>query len=80
VRDLAKQLGVAVNTVAKSYRELEAAGLVETRGRGGTVVSAGGDRGRQRVVAAAHGYAKLARDVGVGADDALRIVSAALGP
>jgi len=42
VRQLADDLGLAVNTVARSYRELEAAGMVETRGRGGTVVTAGG--------------------------------------
>lgn len=39
VRALATQLGLAANTVARSYRELEAAGFVETRGRGGTVVA-----------------------------------------
>ncbi|WP_157601873.1 GntR family transcriptional regulator, partial [Promicromonospora kroppenstedtii] len=32
VRALAADLGIAVNTVARAYRELEAAGLVETRG------------------------------------------------
>ena len=39
VRSLAVQLGLAANTVARSYRELEASGFVETRGRGGTVVA-----------------------------------------
>jgi DNA-binding transcriptional regulator YhcF (GntR family) len=38
IRQLASQLGLAVNTVARAYRELEAAGVVETRGRNGTVV------------------------------------------
>lgn len=38
VRQLAGDLGVAVNTVAKAYRQLEEEGHVETRGRGGTVV------------------------------------------
>ena len=33
VRLLATHLGLAVNTVARSYRELELAGVVETRGR-----------------------------------------------
>jgi GntR family transcriptional regulator len=41
VRRLAEELGLAVNTVARTYRELEAAGLVVTRGRNGTVVAAG---------------------------------------
>jgi DNA-binding transcriptional regulator YhcF (GntR family) len=52
VRQLADDLGLAVNTVARSYRELEAAGLVETRGRGGTVVTTGGDQARERLLAA----------------------------
>lgn len=38
VRTLATRLGVAVNTVAKAYRQLEEEGHVETRGRGGTLV------------------------------------------
>lgn len=40
VRQLAQELGLAANTVARAYRELEQAGLVETRGRHGTVVAA----------------------------------------
>ena len=39
IRALADELGLATNTVARAYRELEAAGLVLTRGRAGTVVS-----------------------------------------
>ncbi|KUG54341.1 GntR family transcriptional regulator [Serinicoccus chungangensis] len=38
VRRLAADLGIATNTVAKAYRQLEEEGHVETRGRGGTVV------------------------------------------
>jgi DNA-binding transcriptional regulator YhcF (GntR family) len=80
VRQLAADLGLAVNTVARTYRELEAAGLVETRGRGGTVVTAGGDQARERVQAAAARYAALAREVGLSADEALRLVGTALNP
>src|SRR5690606_20617851 len=40
VRTLAAELGIAPNTVARAYRELEADGLVETRGRNGTVIRA----------------------------------------
>lgn len=40
VRRLADRLGLAPNTVAKAYRELEAAGWVHTAGRHGTVVAA----------------------------------------
>ena len=39
VRRLAGDLGIAPNTVARTYRELEQAGLVRTAGRRGTVVA-----------------------------------------
>lgn len=39
VRQLAADLGVAPGTVARAYRELEQDGMVETRGRHGTVVT-----------------------------------------
>ncbi|MET7403893.1 GntR family transcriptional regulator, partial [Dactylosporangium sp. NPDC005572] len=48
VRALAAELGLAVNTVARAYRELEEAGLVETRGRAGSFVSAAGQESRER--------------------------------
>lgn len=40
IRHLANDLGVAAGTVARAYRELEADGLVATRGRHGTSVLA----------------------------------------
>ena len=40
MRALAADLGVATGTVARAYRELEAAGLVASRRRVGTVVTA----------------------------------------
>jgi DNA-binding transcriptional regulator YhcF (GntR family) len=80
VRRLADDLGLAVNTVARAYRELEAAGLVETRGRGGTVVTAAGDAARERLLHAAHAYATLARSLGVSAREAVGLVRAALAP
>lgn len=78
VRALASHLGVAANTVARSYRELEAAGLVETAGRAGTLVSAGGREGRLQLVIAAQTYAALSASLGVEADEARNIVLAAL--
>lgn len=39
VRQLATELGLATNTVARAYRELEADGVVATQGRRGTFVS-----------------------------------------
>lgn len=78
VRGLATALGLAANTVARAYRELETAGLVQTRGRGGTTVSAVGDQSRERVQAAAYNFAALAKELGVSADVALRMTQAAL--
>lgn len=80
VRRLADDLGLAANTVARAYRDLEAAGLVETRGRGGTIVTAGGDRGREQLLAAARRYAVLAHDLGIEPGEALRLVRTALDP
>lgn len=77
VRRLADDLGLAVNTVARAYRELEAAGLVETRGRAGTVVSAAGDRAKERLVKAARAYAQVARETGVDVDGAVDVLRAA---
>ena len=78
VRQLATDLGLAVNTVARAYRELEAAGLVETRGRHGTVVAPGRDDATDRLHRAATGYAAEAVRLGVPAERALALVRAAL--
>jgi len=43
VRELAARLGVNPSTVARAYRELEQAGVIETHGRRGTLVAARGD-------------------------------------
>jgi GntR family transcriptional regulator len=40
VRTLAYQLGLAPNTVARAYRELEHEGFLRTQGRNGTTVAA----------------------------------------
>ncbi|MCC3291102.1 GntR family transcriptional regulator [Arthrobacter sp. zg-Y1110] len=79
VRALAGHLGLAVNTVAKAYRELEQAQVVTTRSRAGTVVAAGGDTGRGRVAEAAAAYAAAVRANGVSDDDAVSLLRAALG-
>ena len=79
VRALAGYLGLAVNTVAKAYRELEQAQVVTTRSRAGTVVAAGGDAGRGRVAEAAAAYAAAVRANGVSDDDAVSLLRAALG-
>ncbi|AEG45278.1 GntR family transcriptional regulator [Isoptericola variabilis] len=44
-RALARDLGIAVGTVQRAYRELEASGVVTSRRRTGTVVAAAAGRG-----------------------------------
>ncbi len=78
VRKLAEDLGIAPNTVAKAYRELEEAGLIETRGRAGTFVGAVGDKTRERARQAADDYAAITHKLGLTRDEALAIVEAAL--
>ncbi|WP_424189404.1 GntR family transcriptional regulator [Actinokineospora sp. G85] len=78
VRALAAELGLAANTVARAYRELEAAGLLETRGRAGTFVGAGSDDVLARGRDAAARFAEEAKALGLGAELALDLVKAAL--
>jgi DNA-binding transcriptional regulator YhcF (GntR family) len=78
VRELAAQLGLAVNTVARAYRELESAGIVETRGRFGTFI-ARDDPADITMAAAARAYAETARSLGIGRAEALRYVETAFG-
>ena len=61
---LAAELGLAANTVARAYRELEALGVIETRGRAGSVVSGHGVEQAARL--AAHEYAEKMRALGIG--------------
>jgi DNA-binding transcriptional regulator YhcF (GntR family) len=78
VRRLAGDLGLAVNTVGRAYRELEEAGLIETRGSAGSFVSAAGEKGRERACRAAAEYAAVVASVGIDPHEAIRIVQAAL--
>jgi DNA-binding transcriptional regulator YhcF (GntR family) len=80
VRRLAEDLGIAPNTVARAYRELEALGIIETRGRNGTFVSAQGDATAQAGQLAARAYADVIRSLGASADEALSWAKAALRP
>ena len=78
VRDLAARLGLAVNTVARTYRELETAGMVETRGRLGTFVC-GVDPGDVAMVAAARTFVETARALGIGRAESMRYIETAFG-
>ena len=77
VRALAEQLGLAANTVAKAYRELEADGVIETRGRNGSIVLASGDSIHRSAQLAARQYADRVTQLGLDPADALAIVKAA---
>lgn len=79
VRGLATELGLAANTVAKAYRALESDGLIETRGRSGSFVSAQGDATQQRLQRAASDYAALASELKVDPENALDYARSALG-
>lgn len=78
IRRMAADLGLAVNTVGRAYRELEEAGLIETRGAAGSFVSAAGEKGRERARHAAAEYAAVIASVGIDTNEAIRIVQAAL--
>jgi DNA-binding transcriptional regulator YhcF (GntR family) len=78
VRALAEELGLAANTVARAYRELEAAGVIETRGRAGSFVALSGDASERALQEAAAEYVARARSLGVDAERAERYVRDAL--
>jgi DNA-binding transcriptional regulator YhcF (GntR family) len=78
VRKLADDLGLAVNTVARAYRELEEADVIETRGRAGTFVAANGDAVRRDAQEAATTFASRMRRLGIDRASALALVDASL--
>jgi DNA-binding transcriptional regulator YhcF (GntR family) len=81
VRDLAAELEIAPNTVAKAYRDLASAGMIAGRGRRGTFVSerspSVGD-GEARLAEAADTYARRARQLGFGSSAARAAAEKAL--
>ena len=79
VRRLAEDLGLAPNTVARAYRELEQDEVIETRGRLGSFIAATGDATHRQVQLAAVAYAERVRSLGLPAEEALTIVRTALG-
>ncbi|WP_433628634.1 GntR family transcriptional regulator [Nocardia sp. CA-120079] len=78
VRALAAQLGLAPNTVARAYRELEADGVVETRGRQGSFIASSGDPTKDLAGRAATEYVATIRRLGLDDEAALKYVKAAL--
>jgi DNA-binding transcriptional regulator YhcF (GntR family) len=78
VRGLADDLGIAPNTVARSYRELERGGVIETRGRAGSYIAASGDATQRLAQDAAAVFAARARELRLDPAAALELVRAAL--
>ncbi|HEU4355843.1 MAG TPA: GntR family transcriptional regulator [Actinomycetota bacterium] len=83
IRDLAVDLRLAPNTVARAYRQLEDVGLVVTRGRHGTFVTERlperPDPVQEHLRSAAVAFARRARQLGVEGEDAILAVRRALG-
>lgn len=78
VRALAQQLGLAANTVARAYRELEAAAVIETRGRNGSFIAATGDANHRQAQDAAIAYVDGIRRLGLPPEEAIALVREAL--
>lgn len=78
VRGFAESLGIAPNTVARSYRELERDGVIETRGRVGSFIATSGDATRRHAQDAAAAYADRIRQLRLDPAEALELVRAAL--
>ncbi len=81
IRQLAGDLGLATNTVQRAYRELEAEGLIESRGRHGTVVRHRAQPSQApaevELRSAAESFAREAHASGAALDDVLGTVRAA---
>lgn len=78
VRGLAQELGIAANTAARAYRELESDGIIETRGRNGTFVAPHGDVVQRQAQEAAAAFAARIRQLGVEPERGLELARAAL--
>ena len=84
IRQLAGDLGLAANTVARSYRELEATGVIVTRvGNGTTVAKSGATLSQaeknRRLRAAADAYLAAARRLGSTAEQAIDTLRQEIG-
>ncbi|MFM6850446.1 MAG: GntR family transcriptional regulator [Terrabacter sp.] len=74
VRGLAGQLGLAANTVARAYKLLESAGLVETHSRAGTTVASGAHAAEAALAALAARFVAESRQAGLDDTAALALV------
>ena len=80
IRQLAGDLGLAAGTVARVYRELEAAGVLHTARRQGTVVAAVPATPDTTLAEAAAAYAARAAELGADQSTAVAALYAAWPP
>jgi DNA-binding transcriptional regulator YhcF (GntR family) len=78
VRRLADDLGLAPNTVARAYRELEQIGAIETRGRHGSYVPLSSDATTNAAQEAAAAFVARLRALGIPESQARDYLDAAL--
>lgn len=69
IRALATELNLAANTVARSYKELEAQGYVITQGRFGTRVNTRAVSVERALAQEARAFVLQAKELGVGAQE-----------
>jgi DNA-binding transcriptional regulator YhcF (GntR family) len=74
VRKLAGDLGLAVNTVARAYREMEMAGSIETRGRHGSFIAGVPTKARRQAVRVARDFIQQMRDLGMRDGEVLAVL------
>jgi DNA-binding transcriptional regulator YhcF (GntR family) len=79
VRALAADLGLAVNTVARSYRELELVGLLETGGRHGTFVAGDTSVARRQAEIEAREFVTRMRRLGIAEAEMMAILRREVG-
>jgi DNA-binding transcriptional regulator YhcF (GntR family) len=74
VRALAAELHLAVNTVARAYRELETDGVITTEGRRGTFVASSAAGTSADAAHAATDFVAATRPLGLTLPEAVRLV------
>lgn len=77
VRRLAGDLGLAPNTVARTYRELERRSYVRTAGRNGTIVTEDSHDDTDPALEASRAHARALIAQGIDVDAAVRLLQRA---
>ena len=82
IRQLSADLGLAPGTVSRAYRELDAAGVISSRGRHGTYIArpptlTSRERASRLRLAAAS-YAQMARQLGASQQETIHVLTEAM--